>query len=212
MPQPEDNAPATDIAGPLEPGARVSLELPDSGTCVAVIMSKQGTKTMLQLLDELPDDDLRPGSTLDLFMPRAEGIYHWLCELSSVPIDQTAEIELLGLPIFVQRRLGPRVEAELHADVRRISAARRGRPHGMVVADLSRGGMKLEGPFQLRTGDTVEVTVDLGSPVQVVGRAVMAYPMAERKWTAHVSFIEGQRDAIDAVMNYIGLRFRRKPL
>jgi hypothetical protein len=211
VPQREDNASHTDITGPLEPGARVSLELPDSGTCVALIVAKHRTTIELDLLDDLPDDELRPGLPLDLFMPRTEGIYHWLCELSSLPVSQRVEIELLGLPVFVQRRLGQRVEAELQAEVRRISAARRGRPHEMRVADLSRGGMKLEGPFQLSTGDTLEITVGLGSAVQVMGRAVMAYRTSEGTWTAHVSFLDGQRDSIDVVASYVAHRFRRRP-
>ena len=46
----------------------------------------------------------------------------------------------------------------------------------MTVADLSHGGMKLEGAFQLGIGDTVEVSVDLGAPSVVAGRVVMGYP------------------------------------
>jgi hypothetical protein len=205
----DDDSPASDITGPLRPGVRVSLELPESGSCVAVVASVQGTDLLLDLLDDIPDDEIDPGVTTDLFMPRTEGIYHWACALRSAPIGQKAEVELLSLPVFVQRRLAQRWEAELQAEVRRISAARRGKAHEMLVADLSQGGMKLEGPFQLSTGDTLEITVDLGTPVQLVGRTVMAYPLSQVTWAAHVSFLDGQREVMEAVNGFIAHRFRR---
>jgi PilZ domain len=190
---------------------RVSLELPEAGTCVAVVASSGGTSLVLDLLDELPEGELEPGSTLDLFMPRSEGIYHWPCLLSSPPLGQRAEFELLDFPMFVQRRRRHRVEAELQAMVRRLHSTRRGRAHEMTVADLSHGGLKLEGPFQIGTGDTIEVSVDLGLPVQVVGRAVMAYPTTNGNWAAHVSFLDGQREAVDLVDNYVILQLKGLP-
>jgi PilZ domain len=205
-----------DVAGPLEAGVRVSLELPEAGTCVGVVSSKglstggQASLT-LDLLDELPEDEVEPGSTIDLFMPRPEGIYHWLCALSSPPFGQRAQLELLGSPLVVQRRARQRVDAALNAQVRRIRSARRGPAHDMTVADLSHGGMRLEGPFQLSTGDTVEVSVDLGAPVQVVGRAVMAYPSANGTWTAHLSFVDGQRQALEAVDSFLAYHLRGLP-
>jgi hypothetical protein len=195
-------------ATPLEPGVRVSLELPEAGTCVGVVESKNDAVVVLSLLDELPEGDLRAGTTLALFVPRAQGIYHWLCAVRSLGADHKAELELLSPPVFVQRRLAPRVEAALQARVRRIHSSRRGQAHEMRVADLSHGGMKLEGLIQLSTGDTLEVTVDLGAPVQLMGRAVMAYPANQGKYAAHVSFLEGQRDAVDVVDDYIAQRAR----
>jgi hypothetical protein len=203
-------APA-EVTGPLEAGMRVSLELPEAGTCVAVVASSGGNNLVLDLLDDLPEGELEPGSTLDLFMPRSEGIYHWPCLLSSPPLGQRAEFELLDFPMFVQRRRRHRVEAELQATVRRLHSTRRGRAYEMTVADLSHGGLKLEGPFQIGTGDTIEVSVDLGLPVQVVGRAVMAYPTSDGNWAAHVSFLDGQREAIDLVDNYIMLQLKGMP-
>jgi hypothetical protein len=200
-----------EVTGPLEAGMRVSLELPEAGTCVAVVASRGGTSLVLDLLDELPDGELEPGSTLDLFMPRTEGIYHWPCLLSSPPLGQRAEFELLDFPMFVQRRRRHRVDAELQAMVRRLHSTRRGRAHEMTVADLSHGGLKLEGALQISTGDTVEVSVDLGVPVQVVGRAVMAYPTADGSWAAHVSFLDNQREAIDMVDSYVALQLRGLP-
>jgi PilZ domain len=205
-----------DVAGPLEAGVRVSLELPEAGTCVGVVSSKglstggQASLT-LDLLDELPDGEVEPGSTVDLFMPRPEGIYHWLCSMSSPPFGQRARLELLGSPMVVQRRSRQRVDAGLQAKVRRIRSARRGPAHDMTVADLSHGGMKLDGSFQLSTGDTVEVTVDLGTSVQVAGRVVMAYPSPNGGWTAHLSFIDGQREALDVVDSFLAYRLRGLP-
>jgi PilZ domain len=201
-----------DFAGPLEAGVRVSLELRDAGTCVGVVSSKgQSTggqaSLTLDLLDELPDGEVEPGSTVDLFMPRPEGIYHWLCSMSSPPFGQRAQLELLGSPIVVQRRSRQRVDTGLHAQVRRIRSARRGTAHDMTVVDLSHGGMKLTGSFQSSTGDTVEVTVDLGTSIQVVGRVVMAYP-SNGGWTAHLSFVDGQREALDVVDGFLAYRLR----
>ena len=69
------------VAKPLEAGVRVSLELPEAGTCVAVVSSTGETILVLDLLDDILEGELEPGSTFDLFMPRPEGIYHWLCSL-----------------------------------------------------------------------------------------------------------------------------------
>lgn len=197
-----------DITGPLVPGVRVSLELPEAGTCVAVVTSQEDTVLVLELLDELPDGEFEAGSRLDLFMPRNEGIYHWPCALNAAPKGQRAEVQLLNLPMFVQRRLGHRLEAALQADVRRIHAARRGRSHQMVVADLSHGGLKLTGDYHLGTGDTIEVSMRLGETVQVAGRVVMAYPTAPGKWSIHVSFLEGQPDAGAVVDDFIARQVR----
>jgi hypothetical protein len=190
---------------------RASLEFPEAGTCVGVVASKAAASVVLELLDQLPDGDLVPGATLQLFMPRPEGLYHWLCALSAAPEGQQVKVELLSSAMFVQRRFGKRFEPELQAEVRRLRSARRGRPHGMSVADLSRGGMKLEGPFPLSTGDTLEVTVDIGGTVQLVGRAVMAYPVSEGTWAAHVTFVDGQRELIDLVDDYIASQLRLRP-
>jgi hypothetical protein len=200
-----------EVAGPLEAGVRVSLELPEAGTCVAVVSDTAQTSLTLDLLDDIPEGELEPGSMLDLFMPRPEGIYHWLCSLSSLPLGQRAELELLGSPMLVQRRSRLRVDAALQAQVRRLRSGRRGPAREMTVADLSPGGMKLDGPMPLTTGDTVEVTVDLGTPVKILGRAVMAYPTANGTCTAHVSFVDGQREALDVVDSFLAYRLRGLP-
>jgi PilZ domain len=201
---------STEMTRPLEAGVRVSLELPEAGTCVAVVASTGETSLVLDLLDDILEGELEPGSTFDLFMPRSEGIYHWLCSLSSAPEGQRAEVELLNSAMFVQRRLERRVEAEVRAQVRRIHSSRRGRPCELVVADLSHGGLKLEGPQQLSTGDTLEITMDVDTPVQVMGRAVMAYPTPAGSWVAHVSFLEGQREVIDVVDAYVARQLRER--
>jgi PilZ domain len=196
-------APAADMTGPLAPGVRVSLELPEAGTCVAVVKTQDDTILVLDLLDDVPDGELTAGSRLDLFMPRDEGIYRWPCTLTNPPDGQRAEVQLLNLPMFVQRRLGRRLDARLQAEVRRVRSGRRGKPHEAVVADLSHGGLKLTGEAQVSTGDTIEVSIDLGTPVRLTGRVVMAYPTAPGAWAAHVSFNEGQVQATEAVDAYI---------
>lgn len=204
-----ENVPAlAGMTGPLAPGVRVSLELPLAGTCVAVVTSQDDTTLILELLDEMPDGELEEGSRLDLFMPRREGVYHWPCSLSAAPRGSRAEVELLNLPMFVQRRLGHRLEASLQAEVRRVHASRRGRPREVVVADLSHGGLKAEGDCQLSTGDTIEVTMHLGARVQVAGRVVMAHPTGPGQWTVHVSFLDGQPDASAAIDKYIDEQMR----
>jgi hypothetical protein len=205
-----ENMTSTEMTRPLEAGVRVSLELPEAGTCVAVVASTGETSLVLDLLDDILEGELEPGSTFDLFMPRSEGIYHWLCSLSAAPEGQRAEVELLNSAMFVQRRLERRVEAEVRAQVRRIHSARRGRPYDLTVADLSHGGLKLEGPQQLSTGDTLEITMDVNAPVQVMGRAVMAYPTPTGSWVAHVSFLEGQREVIDVVDAYVARQLRER--
>ena len=54
---------------PLETGVRVSIELPEAGTCVAVVDSQDEARVVLQLLDEIPEGELEAGATLELFMP-----------------------------------------------------------------------------------------------------------------------------------------------
>src|SRR5579872_6896688 len=45
---------AAAIAGPLEPGAQVGLQLPQAGTCAAQVASCDGRVVILELTDELP--------------------------------------------------------------------------------------------------------------------------------------------------------------
>jgi hypothetical protein len=186
---------------------RVSLELAEAGTCVARVASKSDRALVLELLDEVPDGELGEGSMVDLFMPRSEGVYHWLCIVRSAPQDQRAQVELLDAPLLIQRRFAHRVGAALPAEVRREHAARRGRAHSALVADLSRGGLKLETAYQLTTGDTVEVTMNLsGATARLLGRVVMAYnssPGRGGTYKAHVNFLEGQRQAIELVDRFI---------
>jgi hypothetical protein len=193
---------------------RVSLELPEAGTCVGMVTGTQHNMISLELLDEVPDGELEGGLTLDMFMPRPQGIYHWMCTLSAAPEGRRALVELLGEPTFVQRRVGQRVESSAQAQVRRLRSGRRGPAHPAMVVNLSRGGMKLQGPFQASTGDTVEVSVELDQRVALLGRAVMTYPLAEGTWATHVSFLPGQRAALDALDEYIASRLRegRRPV
>ncbi len=195
----------------MEEGVRVSLEFPEAGTCVAVVAQIDGRKLGLQLLDEPPPGELGPGSMIDLFLPRPEGVYHWVCTVNSLPTSERAEVEISGSALFIQRRMGPRVDATLGAEVRRERSARRGRSYPATVADLSRGGLKLETPCQLSTGDTVEVKVGLpGEPVEVVGRVVMAYPSPANSGLrlAHISFLDDQADAAEVIGRFVAGHLR----
>ncbi len=191
---------------PLEPGARVSLEFPEAGTCVALVYARQPSRIAVDLLDPLPERGAEAGSSLELFMPREEGIYYWPSTLAALTGPTRAEVELLGAPVFVQRRTSHRLSAALEAQVRRVHATRRGPRHQARVLDLSRGGMKVEGPFQLSTGDTVEVEVHLDRLVQIACRAVMTYPTGDGRWAAHLSFLEGQKGLAGTVQAYINRR------
>lgn len=193
----------------MEPGTRVSLEFPEAGTCVAVVVSLSDASVVLDLLDPLPEADVHAGAPLEMFMPRNDGIFYWACAMSGEPRNERAEVELLGPPVFVQRRVAHRVEAGVQAEVRRAHASRRGKAHQMRVVDLSRGGMKIEGGFQVSTGDTLEVSFEAGDTVAIACRVVMAYPLGEGKWAAHLCFLEGQREALEVVDTFIARRIKK---
>lgn len=192
----------------LQLGMRVSLELPEAGTCVAVVTRTERHVVGLDLLDDLPEGDLPSRLTLDLFVPRPEGMYHWLCTLAAPPLNQKAELELIGKPTFVQRRLTQRMDSSAQALVRRLRSGRKSKAQPAVVVNVSRGGMKLQGPFQASTGDTVEVSVELDQKVALLARTVMAYPLEDGAWATHVSFLPGQREALEALDGYIARRLR----
>ena len=46
---------------------------------------------------------------VDLIMSLSWGMYKWLCLVCSQPSERKAEIQLLDAPMFIQRRLDPRV-------------------------------------------------------------------------------------------------------
>jgi hypothetical protein len=202
------------IAGPLGPGVKVGLQLPGCGTRAGKVASSDGRELVLEMDDELPEGALEEGSVVDLCMPLSWGMYKWLCLVSCHSGEKEAEVELLDAPMFIQRRLDPRVGVGLPAEVRLLRGAKRGEPHEALVADLSHGGLKLERARQLRTGDVVEVKLDLSAtlisftgPVTVSGRVVMAYPSAggadPTTTDAHVKFLEGQPEAIEAIDRFV---------
>ena len=211
------------IAGPLEAGARVGLQLPQAGTCVAQVASCDGRSLILELVDESPPGkdlgDLEDGSVLDLFMSLSWGMYKWLCIVSGQPSERKAEVQLLDAPMFIQRRLDPRVGVGLPAQVRPVRLVTLGEAHQALVADLSHGGLKLEGGKQLRAGDVIEVTMELSATsssfnatVSLMGRVLVAYPSsksAEPGHTdAHVCFLEGQPEAIEAVDRFVAQQLK----
>jgi hypothetical protein len=191
------------IAGPLEAGARVGLQLPQAGTCAA----------------QIPSGHLEEGSVLDLFMSLSWGMYKWLCIVSCQPSERKAEVQLLDAPMFIQRRLDPRVGVGVPAQVRPVRSATLGEAHEAVVADLSHGGLKLERAKQLRAGDVIEVTMELSATsisfsamVSLMGRVLMAYPSSKSAETghtdAHVCFLEGQAEAIEAVDRFVAQQLK----
>jgi hypothetical protein len=210
--------PAGAIAGPLEPGAQVGLQLPQAETCAAHVTSCDGRALILELVDELPAGALEEGSVADLFMSLSWGMYKWLCIVSSQPSERKAEIQLLDAPMFIQRRLDPRVGVGLPAQVRPVRSAVLGEPHEAMVADLSHGGMKLEGAKQLRAGDVVEVATELSATLNSTGmvslmcRVVMAYPSSKHPGPgltdAHMCFLEGQQEAIEAVDRFVAQQLK----
>jgi hypothetical protein len=207
------------IAGPLEAGVRVGLQLPQAGTCAAQVASCDGRALILELLDDVPAGDLEEGSVLDLFMSLSWGMYKWLCIVTCQPSELKAEVQLLDAPMFIQRRLDPRVGVGLPAQVRPVRSVTLGEAHQAIVADLSHGGLKLEGAKQLRAGDVIEVTMELSATsisfsamVSLMGRVLMAYPSstcAEPGHTdAHVCFLEGQPEAIEAVDRFVAQQLK----
>jgi len=203
------------IAGPLAPGVHVKLQLPGAarGTpLTAQVLSCGATAVVIELDDRAPT--VEEGAVADLFMPLSWGIYKWLCLVSCHAGEQKMELELLDAPVFVQRRLDPRVGVALPAEVRALRGGRKTAPCQTMVTDISRGGCKLSRAYRLRTGDRIEVSVQLpgshqafSGPLILLGRAVMAYPSPEPSGLgltdAHVCFLEGQPDALAAVARFV---------
>jgi hypothetical protein len=210
---------ASAIAGPLEAGSRVGLQLAHTGTCSAHVVSGEGRALVLELEDEVPEGSLEEGSVVDLFLSLSWGMYRWICIVNCSPGRGQTEVQLLDAPMFIQRRLDPRVGVGLAAEVRTIRSANRGQAHEAMVADLSHGGLKLEGARQLRAGDVVEVTmglsatlVDFVGTITLIGRVVMAYPSAHSEdmasTDAHVCFLDGQPQAIEAVDHFVAQQLK----
>lgn len=207
------------IAGPLEAGSRVGLQLPHTGTCTATVASCDGRALVLELEDEIPEGSLEEGSIVDLFMSLSWGMYRWLCIVSCSPGHHKAEVQLLDAPMFIQRRLDPRIGVGIQAEVRPVRSANRSQAHQATVADLSHGGLKLEGAKQLRAGDVIEVTmelratlVDFVGTLTLMGRVVMAYPSSHHddlsSTDAHVCFLDGQQKAIQAIDHFVAQQLK----
>ncbi|HXW79334.1 MAG TPA: PilZ domain-containing protein, partial [Acidimicrobiales bacterium] len=165
------------------------------------------------------EGSLEEGSIVDMFLSLSWGMYRWLCIVSCSPGDRKAEVQLLDAPMFIQRRLDPRVGVGLPAEVRPVRSANRGPAHHAIVADLSHGGLKLEGAKQLRVGDVVEVTmemratlVDFVGPITLTGRVVMAYPSSKSGelgvMDAHVCFLDGQQKAVAGVDQFVAQQLK----
>jgi hypothetical protein len=206
-------------AGLLEVGARIGLQLPQARTCAAQVASCDGRSLVLELQEDIPDGALEEGSIVDMFLSLSWGMYKWICMVNSFPGKRQADVQLLDAPMFIQRRLDPRVGVGLPAQVRTVRSTILGQPYQAVVADLSHGGLKLEGAKALRAGDVVEVTMELSATlvartgtVSLVGRVVMAYGSNcsdDPSCTdAHVCFLEGQEKAVAAIDHFVAQQLK----
>lgn len=208
----------TAIAGPLEAGAKVGLQIALVGACGAEVSCCDGRDLILEMDDELSAGTLEQGSIVDLVLSLSWGMYKWLCMVTTLPSEKKVEVQLLDAPMFIQRRLDPRVGVGLPSEVRAIRSDVLGPRHHAVVADLSHGGLKLEGAKQLRAGDLVEVSLELSATliafsgrICLMGRVVMAYPSAHSEpgaTDAHVCFVEGQERQIEAVDHFVALQLK----
>lgn len=207
------------IAGPLEAGSRVGLQLPLIGPCAAQVVSCDDRTVVLELQDEIAEGSLEEGSVVDLLLSLSWGMYKWICVVSRSPADRKSEVQLLDAPMFIQRRLDPRVGVGIAAEVRSVRSASRSQAYPAVVADLSHGGLKLEGARQLRAGDIIEITmglsatlIDFVGSITLVGRVVMAYPSHQNddlgSTDAHVCFLDGQQKAIAAVDHFVAQQLK----
>lgn len=209
----------TAIAGPLEAGSRVGLALPLGGTCASTVMCCDGRNLILEFDQEVQQGALEEGSIVDLFLSLSWGMYKWICIVSCEPGERKAEVQLLDAPMFIQRRLDPRVGVGISATVRPMRSGTVGQPFQAVVADLSHGGLKLEGARQMRAGDAVQVTMELSATlvclvgeISLLGRVVMAYPSRHcgepGAIDAHVSFLDGQERAVEAVDHFVAQQLK----
>ncbi len=207
--------------GPLSAGSQVSLQLTPGASFAAQVTSGDGRAVSLELLEVPPEGSLETGSVVEMFIPLDMGVYKWLCIVSSNPSPNTAEVQVLDAPMFVPRRPNPRVLAELPADVRALLPQSKGPVHKAVLTDLSIGGMKLEGCQHLSVEDTIEMTVRLAATsaateeaISIMGRVVMAYPSNRSKdggsTDAHVSFIDGQQEAVEVVHRFVNEQLKRR--
>jgi PilZ domain len=215
----QTSAPSTE--GPLSAGSRVSLQLTAAASFAAQVTSGDGRTISLELLEVPPEGALETGSVVEMFIPLAMGVYKWLCIVSSNPSGNTADVQVLDAPMFVPRRPNPRVLAELPAEVRALLPQSKGPVHKAIVTDLSVGGLKLEGCQHLSAEETIEVTVRLAArstaideTISIMGRVVMAYPSNRSKepgsTDAHVSFIDGQQEALEVVARFVADQLKRR--
>jgi hypothetical protein len=207
--------------GPLSAGSRVSLQLTPGHSFAAQVSSGDGRTISLELLEVPPEGSLETGSVVEMFIPLDMGVYKWLCIVSSHPSANEAEVQVLDAPMFVARRPTPRVLAELPAEVRALLPQSKGPAHKAVMTDLSVGGMKLAGCQPLSVEDIIEVTVRLAGrstaineTITIMGRVVMAYPGNHSKdpgsTDAHVSFIDGQEEALELVGRFVAEQLKRR--
>jgi hypothetical protein len=206
------------MAIPLGVGTPVSLEVAGTNDCDARVTFCEGGRLTLELVDELSKGTVQEGSVVGMSSPLSWGQYRWLCIVGSLS-DREVVIQLLDGPTFVPRRSDPRAGVEMPADIRLLYRGDLGQPHQVVITDLSRGGMKVEGALLLLSGDIVDVTMDLSpegatAPLSVsaLGRVVTINREnrggGPDKMQAHIQFIGGQLEAIEALDRFIEERLK----
>jgi hypothetical protein len=197
------------MAGPLEKGARVRLELSPTSAYEALVTFCGGGSVTLEPPGKLPLGALTEGTVVAMVNPLSWGMYKWLCVVAK-GTETTIEVQFLDGPTFIPRRNDPRTNVDLPASVSLVFEDKKSTARRAVVTDISSGGLKLKG-LSLRSGDAIEVTIDLpanasrpAATVSVLALVVMVYHDASvgsgaAGAHAHVQFIGGQDAEVAAL-------------
>jgi len=214
--------PGAAIAGPLTVGTRVTLDLPRGTTYEAQVTASEGPTLTLRLIDYPPECVLGDCSVVGLSMPLAWGNYRWLCIVARSRPDWEVDIQLLDGPVFSPSRKDPRVSVTLPSRISFVGPDGLEKVHRAVVTDLSNWGLKLEVGQRMISGDVIEVTMHIpGGPtpsssvVSILGSVVMTYPRNNDEGRTpstdvHVSFLDGQEQALQAVSCFVGQELERR--
>jgi hypothetical protein len=171
----------------LAEGTRVTVRLPGGGSCRAVIGAGGAGTVEIELLDEI-SEDLVAGAVVTVYAAGPRGLYGWRVRILDAPKGSRASLIALGAVRVIQRRRHARATVDLPGNACRIVSGQRGRPQACRVVDLSTGGLRMVGPLKLFLGDTVEVTVNLGSGlVALRGRVALSYGAAAGNRVIHVA-------------------------
>jgi hypothetical protein len=177
----------------LVAGMRVGMMIDGGETIVALVHSVDGDNLELQLLEGL-DGRQVPDAVITLFAPHERGMHHWSALAAGQPLAGRLSLALMGNSWIVQRRLYPRFDVDLPAQIHRVRQGTRTPARSVQIVDLSHGGARAVGAIDLSTGDTVVLDLDVGSGIVTApGRVAMAYPDGHGRRVNHIAF-----DAPDA--------------